>query len=73
MFWILNGKENKEVCAICFEVRNLNEKNKTENYHGMIPSKNDLIDVRNLASDVLTRICTKKMINTYLPSCPRIT
>jgi hypothetical protein len=56
LFWILNGKENKEVCAICFEVRNLNEKNKTENYHGMIPSKNDLIVVRNLASDVLTLI-----------------
>ena len=53
---MFNGKENKEACAICFEVTNLNEKNKTENYHGMIPSKSDLIDVRNLASDVLTRI-----------------
>ena len=55
IFWILKGKENKEACAICFEVRNLNEKSKTENYHG-IPSKNYLIDVRNLASVVLTRI-----------------
>ena len=30
MFWILNRKENKEVCVICFEVRILRTKHFTE-------------------------------------------